>query len=99
MPIKESSSTGVSQREWVAEDRYWHEHYRTRPYADGVGYEALRGGYRYGVEASHRHKGQDWEDVEDELARGWESYPHSGDRPWDQVREAVFDAWNRMMEK
>jgi hypothetical protein len=85
--------------EWEEEDRYWSKHYRTRPYADALGYENLRSGYRYGVEAAHRHKGRAWEDVEGELEERWDAYPHSGDRPWEQVRDAAHDAWARMMTK
>jgi hypothetical protein len=83
--------------EWASEDQYWQKNYKTRPYADAVGYAQLRGGYRYGVESTHRHKGKQWSEVEDELALGWDSYEHSGDAPWEQVRDAVYDAWARVM--
>jgi hypothetical protein len=48
---------------WTDEDKYWRENYATRPYGQGVPYDSLSGGYRYGTESATRHAGRSWTDV------------------------------------
>jgi hypothetical protein len=82
---------------WTDEDTYWRENYRTRAYGQGIDYDTLRGGYRYGYEASTRYPGRAWNDIEADLERDWANYQHRGQSTWSQVKEAVRDAWDRMM--
>ena len=78
------------------EDRYWRENYSSRPYASGGTYETFRAGYRYGYESARLHRGRPWGDVERDLEREWNSYPHRGRSTWQQVKNAVRDAWDRV---
>ena len=83
---------------WNDEDTYWRQNFRTRPYASSGGdYNVYQPGYRYGYEAANRYSGRQWSDVETDLATGWNTYEHRGTSTWEQVKDAVRDAWDRMM--
>ena len=86
------------QRSWDEEDTYWRANYRTRPYASVTEYEYdyFRPGYQYGYEATGRHQGRSWSDVESELAGGWDRYERRGESTWEQMKGAVRDAWDRI---
>lgn len=82
---------------WGDEDNYWRTNYSNRPYASGgSGYDSFQPGYRYGYELANRHQGRDWTDVENDLSQGWNSYEHRGGSTWEQVKDAVRDAWDRV---
>ena len=90
------SSEGYSDDDWVTEERYWCDNWRTRPYAAAdLGFEYYQPGYRYGFEASRTHRGKQWEDIRSHLQSGWERYEHRGDSEWERVEEAVYDGWCR----
>ena len=86
------------QMGWNNEDTYWRENYRTRPYASSGGrdYDYYQPGYRYGYDAANRYRNRNWDDVESDLARDWNAYQYRGNSTWEQVKDAVRDAWNRM---
>jgi len=81
---------------WTDEEQYWRSHYSTRPYVNGRSYEMLSGGYRYGFEAADRYPGRSWDDIERDLEREWDRYPYRGQSTWEQVKDAVRDAWERV---
>lgn len=86
--------------DWNGEDTYWREQHGRRPYAQsGRTYDYYRPAYRYGVEAASRYEGREWKDVEADLRRDWETYPHRGTEKstWDSIKDAVRDAWDRVM--
>ena len=82
---------------WDAEDRYWSEAYRSRPYftADR-GYEFYRPAYQYGFESAARYRGRPWGDVEPELSRGWDKERGASKSTWQDVKDAARDAWERV---
>jgi hypothetical protein len=84
--------------DWNAEDTYWQTNYRNRPYASSGSYEYdyYRPGYRYGYDAATRYQGRRWEEVESELERDWDRYEHRGQSTWQQMKDAVRDAWDRL---
>jgi hypothetical protein len=83
---------------WTDEDTYWRSNYQTRPYASrSTDYDQWRGGYRYGFESANRYTGKSWNDVEPELSRNWNTYEHRGTSTWEQIKDAVRDAWDRAM--
>jgi hypothetical protein len=86
------------QMGWNDEDTYWRANYSTRPYASSTGrdYDHYQPGYRYGYDAANRYQNRNWNDVESDLARDWNTYQHRGNSTWEQVKDAVRDAWNRM---
>ena len=84
---------------WRDEEQYWRDNFNTRPYARGSNYDTLSGGYRYGYEAADRYPGQAWDEIEPDLERDWDTYPHRGRGTWQQVKDAVRDAWDRVTGK
>ncbi len=88
----------INPLNWDDEDTYWQTNYRTRPYAaDTTDYARFRPAYRYGYESASRFTDRNWTDVEPELSRGWSTYEHRGTSTWEQVKDAVRDAWDRVM--
>jgi hypothetical protein len=76
------------------QDEYWRRNYASRPYVKkGVDYESYRPAYQYGWESYARYRGRQFEEVEPNLRRDWEAHGRSG---WDNVRDAVRDAWHRV---
>jgi hypothetical protein len=83
---------------WNDEDAYWRSNYRTRPYSASGDrdYDFYQPGYRYGYEAANRYRGRNWSDVESDLSRDWDSYQYRGTSTWEQIKDAVRDAWDRV---
>jgi hypothetical protein len=82
----------------VAEGDYWRQNFRRRPYYQaGRSYEHYEPGYRLGWRsaADFGQEAKEFEDVETELERRWAYELSSGEMNWEDVREAVRDAWNR----
>jgi len=89
-------NTSSNQSRWEDEDLYWRNTSRERDYGRNRDYETLQGGYRYGFESAREHRARTWQDVEPELERGWSTYQYRGESTWEQVKDAVRDAWHRV---
>ena len=88
---------GMHEIDWGSEDQFWEGSYATRPYARGDrGYGFYRRAYQYGAESTARYGERDWNDVEPELERGWDTYRGDSKSPWHEVKDAVRDAWDRV---
>ena len=87
-----------NDRFWEDEDSYWRTNYRTRPYASSgsYDYDYYRPGFRYGYESANRYSGRSWNEVESDLRSGWSKYEHRGTSTWEQIKDAVRDAWDRV---
>ena len=61
-------------------------------------FDRFRPAYRYGFESAAHHMGRSWDEAESDLRRGWDSYEHRGEgqSTWDEIKEAVRDAWERI---
>ena len=78
------------------EDEYWRENFATRPYVEpGSEYGAYQPAYRYGWEATARHQGRPFEEIEPDLRRNWDEARGQSALGWDHARDAVRDAWHR----
>ncbi len=85
--------------DWASEERHWQENFRSRPYAsDDRDFNRYRAGYRYGHDSANKFRGRSFDDSEDELRSGWESYEHRGDNrsTWEEIKGSVRDAWDRV---
>jgi hypothetical protein len=49
-----------------------------------------------GFDAATRYRGRKWGDVEKDLERDWDKYPNRGSSTWQQMKDAVRDAWDRV---
>jgi hypothetical protein len=91
---RETSGTGG---DWLADRNYWRANYMARPYVKADrGFEYYEPGYRYGFEEAQRLAGRTWNDVRDDLERGWNEFRYRGEARWDDVRDAARDAWERI---
>ncbi len=83
----------------TAEDAYWKQAYRGRPYVEAdANYDSYGPAYGYGVAAFSRYEGRPFELIEPELAQDWNAMRGQSDLSWDRARPAVKDAWQRMSE-
>ncbi len=82
--------------DWTAETAYWRDNYKTRPYAQaGRNFDYYEPAYRYGFESADKYHGRSWDDVQDDLQRGWENYKLRGLLAWNEIKDAVRDSWDR----
>lgn len=81
----------------LAEDRYWREHYTSRPYvAQGSTYEDYGPAYQHGVNAYKRYPERHFDDMEPDLQRDWDSARGTSTLEWEHARHPVRDAWERV---
>jgi hypothetical protein len=87
-----------TRSDWTTEEAYWRDNYRKRPYYEyGSEYEYYSPAYRFGYDATDRYRGRNWKDVEADLERDWNSYEYRGQSTWQQMKNAIKDAWDRMV--
>ncbi len=80
----------------TAEDAYWRENYRNRPYVErNSDYESYQPAYQYGWEARNQHRGRAFDEVESELQTGWSGRDKSK-LGWEKAKPAARDAWDRI---
>ena len=92
-----NAGMGTDIGDWASEDNYWRSNFASRPYAKADrGYEDYQPGYRYGFESANRFRGRQFNEVESDLRSGWERFEHRGQSTWENVKDAVRDAWDRV---
>ena len=80
----------------TAEEAYWRENHKTRPYAKSTTYDEYAPAYRYGWESRQRHAGKNFDEIETDLARDWETRRGPSGLSWQNARHATRDAWERI---
>jgi hypothetical protein len=86
------SSAGGSRFEDF--DSVFRDDFRTRYGTKGFEYEKYRPAYQYGWAARDRFEDRDWTTIEPELHADWQNtHPTEA---WEDVREAVRYAWQRV---
>jgi len=79
------------------EDTYWAKSYATTSYVTaGSAYETYQPAYRYGWESYKKYPEKTFDQVEAELASGWEKHRDGSSLTWHDARSAARDAWRRM---
>ncbi len=81
-------------------ETYWRANYSSRPYAKQFkSYDELAPAYRYGWEsaASPTNKGRSFEESEGILRQKWDSVKGDSTTSWEKAKEAVRDAWHRVV--
>ncbi len=81
----------------ASERDYWHVNYQTRPYyKEGRSFGDYEAAYRYGWESAATKSALTFEEAEKaDLAGSWTAARGESLLSWDDVRDAVRDAWNR----
>ena len=78
------------------EDAYWRENYKSRPYySSDATYDDYAPAYRYGWESRSRYSEHKYNDVENDLATGWEKVKANSRLGWEKAKAATRDAWDR----
>jgi hypothetical protein len=83
--------------DWGPQDVYWRDNYGSRPYTKADrSYEYYQPAYKYGHESAFFYGGRAWDDeVESDLARGWDQARGTSTCTWDEARHAVRDAYEK----
>jgi hypothetical protein len=91
------TSSSKNTGDWSGHDEYWRDNYGARPYTQADrGYEYYQPAYKYGHESAFFYGGRAWdESVAADVARGWEQARGDSDCTWDEVKDAVRDAYER----
>jgi len=83
----------------TAEDAYWQESYRSRPYvAADASYDDYGPAYRYGVNSYGAYSSSDFDLAEPELASRWDSQRGDSGLTWEHAKHAVRDSWGRVSD-
>jgi phage tail tape-measure protein len=78
------------------EDAYWRDNYMSRPYVKpGTAYDDYRDAYLYGGSTRARVT-QTWDEVENDLERGWDTAKVKSNLAWNDAKHAVRDGWHRV---
>ena len=81
----------------TVEDTYWRQNYASRDYFEkGRPYDDYAPAYRYGWESRAMHPDRRFEDVENDLARKWDTAKGKSSLTWQQAKNATRDAWHRV---
>jgi hypothetical protein len=83
--------------DWGGQDAFWRDNYGARPYTQSDrAYEYYQPAYKYGHESAFFYGNRPWDqEVEDDLARGWDQARGESDCTWQEVKDAVRDAYER----
>ena len=79
------------------EDAYWRENYSKRDYVErDQSYSDYGPAYRYGCESRGRMGDRNFDEVETDLQKGWDSAKGESKLAWGQAKKATRDAWHRV---
>lgn len=74
---------------------HWRKTFEKEPYYDATyTWDDFDPAYRYAYDARRRNEGKRFEDVEDELASGWDSVKGKSRLAWEDAKAAVKSGWN-----
>lgn len=80
-------------------DSWLRDNFTSRPYVNrGDTFEIYEPAYRYGGEAEHRYGAGGFDQFEDEIEQGWSTHSEGTSMPWDRVRHAVKDGYDRTVQ-
>ncbi|KFC68289.1 hypothetical protein [Massilia sp. LC238] len=93
------------------DDNYYRSHYDTNLGSSGMDYDSVKPAYAYGSEMrkSELYRNRPWDDIEGDLARGWDSRISGGTGAstaagtgvggaWESMKSAVRHGWDRMTD-
>ncbi len=88
------------------DDSYYRSHYDSHLSSTGVDYDSAKPAYSYGSEMrkSELYRNRPWDDIEGDLARGWDSristatHGDTSAGAWDRMKAAVRHGWDRMTD-
>src|SRR5204862_1243508 len=91
-----TGKTGQDRMNLDKETAYWREQHSKQPYAKNYSYEQFEHAYRTGYNSFLKHRGRNFDEVEDSIASDYEEAKPGTALPWDTVRPAANSVWERM---
>jgi hypothetical protein len=82
-----------------AEDEYWRSNYSSRPYVNqGAGYDDYAPAYRLGWERYPDYHGRNFDEVEHEFERDWDTARGDSRLAWNDAKHATRDSFQRIRD-
>jgi hypothetical protein len=76
-------------------DAYWRSQYMNEPYYDPkYMWDDFDPAYRYAFDKHAEYPDQDFNDIEDKLAAGWNAARGKSRLAWDEAKRAVRSGWH-----
>lgn len=76
---------------------YFEKNYKNTPYyVSGSEWRDYEPAYKYGYDTYGQYRGRNFQDVESELERNWESTKANSRLAWSEAKGAVRDGWHRI---
>jgi hypothetical protein len=83
----------------TAEEVYWRESFKNRPYSIDASFDDYGPAYAYGVSSYLKYPYNHFDDVETNLARDWNTAGGNSTLEWAGARIATKEAWDRLFDK
>ena len=95
-----TTGAGTFTGDWNADQSWWRENFRDRPYvvADRL-FEYYEPAYECGYLSANRYRGRKFEDIEPVLRTDFDRFERRGESTWDNMKDAVRDAWDKVTGK
>jgi uncharacterized protein YcfJ len=82
------------------EDTYWRENFQSQPYYQkGMTYEDYEPAYRLGYESRSRYAGANFDEIDSDLMRDYDSRKGKSKLSWEHAKHAARAAWDRVTGK
>lgn len=81
----------------TAYDAHFEKRYKTAPYyVSGSEWRDYQPAYKYGYDTYGQYAGRKFEEVQDELERGWDATKANSRLAWSEAKGAVRDGWHHI---
>ena len=81
----------------AAEEAHWRQNYSKSNYFEsGRDYSDYGPAYKYGWESRGRMGNRKFDEVENDLAKGWNGVKGESKLAWEKAKHATRDAWHRV---
>jgi len=79
------------------EEAFWRKNHPNQSFVKKhYSYDHYAPAYRVGYEGFTKYEGQDYDNIEDDLAKDYENHRIGSALPWDEARHATRAAWERL---
>ena len=94
------TGTGTFSGDWNLDQQWWRENFTNRPYVTAdQRFEDYEPGYRFAYQSVSRYRGKKFNEIEPSLRSDFDTFEGRGQSTWDNMKEAVHDAWDKLTGK
>ena len=95
-----TTGAGTVSGDWNLDQSWWRENFRDRPYVTADrDFDYYEPGYRFGYESANRYRGKRFDDIEPDLRNDFDRFEGRGKSTWQNMKDAVRDAFDRVTGK